>query len=97
LLFGLIFRSIGVWLSLMKSSLNFKEKMFCMLAYLPKATVQAAIGAVPLTLIQSGEITGITLDTGQTILALAVLSIVVSAPLGAIGIKLTGPRLLSKG
>jgi NhaP-type Na+/H+ or K+/H+ antiporter len=96
LLIGLIFRSIGVWISLWKSHLNIKEKLFCIIAYWPKATVQAAIGAVPLTLIQAGKISGISFETGQAILALAVLSIVISAPLGAIGIKLSGPRFLSK-
>ncbi len=96
LFIGLALRSLGVWISLIRSKLNLKEKTFCMIAYLPKATVQAAIGAVPLTLIQTGKITGIPLETGQTILALAVLSIVVSAPIGAIGIKLLGPKLLSR-
>lgn len=93
---GLLLRSAGVWISLYGSKLHFKEKVFCMIAYLPKATVQAAIGAVPLTLIQSGKITSISIETGQNILALAVLSIIVSAPLGAIGIKLLGPKLLTK-
>ena len=67
-----------------------------MIAYWPKATVQAAMGAVPLTMIMSGNITSLTEDVGQVILAMAVLSIVVTAPLGAIGIKLTGPKLLKK-
>lgn len=93
---GLMLRSLGVWISLLRSKLDAKEKIFCMIAYLPKATVQAAIGAVPLTLIQTGKITGIPIETGQTILALAVLSIVVSAPIGSIGIKLLGPKLLKR-
>jgi hypothetical protein len=67
-----------------------------MIAYWPKATVQAAMGAVPLTMIMSGQITSLSEDIGQVILAMAVLSIVVTAPLGAIGIKLTGPKLLNK-
>lgn len=96
LLLGLMARSIGVWLSLLKSHLNNKERLFCVIAYLPKATVQAAIGAVPLTLIGEGRLGDVTIATGQTILALAVLSIVVTAPLGAVGIKLFGPRLLEK-
>ncbi len=96
LLLGLLFRSLGVWLSLLRSNLNGNEKIFCMIAYVPKATVQAAIGAVPLSLIQSGTITSVTEATGQAILSLAVLSIVVTAPLGAIGINYSGPRLLSK-
>lgn len=94
LLLGLIARSGGVWLSLLNSTLNTKERLFCVIAYLPKATVQAAIGAVPITMIKAGSITGISLETGQIILSIAVLSIVVTAPLGAIGIKLAGPKLL---
>jgi NhaP-type Na+/H+ or K+/H+ antiporter len=97
LLFGLIARSIGVWLSLLGTDLCFKEKLFCMIAYWPKATVQAAMGAVPLTMILDGTIKGYSEDIGQVILAMAVLSIVVTAPLGAIGIRLTGSKLLEKG
>jgi NhaP-type Na+/H+ or K+/H+ antiporter len=96
LLLGLIARSIGVWISLLGSDLTIKEKLFCMIAYWPKATVQAAMGAVPLTMIMSGQINSLSEDIGQVILAMAVLSIVVTAPLGAIGIKLTGPKLLKK-
>ena len=58
--------------------------------------VQAAIGAVPLTLIIQGKTSGISIETGNTILALAVLSIIITAPIGAIGIKFLGPRLLKK-
>ena len=65
-----------------------------MIAYWPKATVQAAMGAVPLTMIMSGQITSLSEDIGQVILAMAVLSIVVTAPLGAIGIKLAGSKFL---
>jgi NhaP-type Na+/H+ or K+/H+ antiporter len=93
---GLIARSLGVWISLLKSHLNSKEKLFCMIAYFPKATVQAAMGAVPLSMIMSGKISSLTEETGQLILTIAVLSIVFTAPLGAIGIKLTGPKLLEK-
>lgn len=82
---GLIGRSIGVYVSLMGSELNIKERIFCIIAYIPKATVQAAIGAIPLSY---------GLATGDLILAIAVLSIVVTAPLGAIGIKLSAPKLL---
>ncbi len=96
LLLGLIVRSLGVGISLLGSNLTLKEKIFCMIAYWPKATVQAAMGAVPLTMILNGQITTLSEDIGQVILAMAVLSIVVTAPLGAIGIKLTGPKLLSK-
>ena len=85
---GLGARSIGVLLSLINTNLNGKERLFCVIAYLPKATVQAAIGAVPLA-------AGV--EAGELILALAVLSIVVTAPLGALGIKLTGEKWLANG
>ncbi|MDU1321681.1 MAG: cation:proton antiporter [Clostridium botulinum] len=82
---GLIGRSIGVLISLKGSNLNTKEKLFCVIAYIPKATVQAAMGAVPLA-------NGVA--AGDIILAIAVLSILTTAPLGAIAINLSGPRLL---
>lgn len=82
---GLIFRSIGVYLSLYKSNLTIKEKFFCMIAYTPKATVQAAIGAVPL-------VAGVA--SGELILAIAVLSIMITAPIGAFGIRIAGERWL---
>lgn len=82
---GLIGRSIGVLISLKGSNLNIKEKLFCVIAYIPKATVQAAMGAVPLA-------NGVA--AGDIILAIAVLSILTTAPLGAIAINLSGPRLL---
>lgn len=82
---GLIARSIGVILSLAGSKLNRKEKLFCIIAYSPKATVQAAIGSIPLAMGVEG---------GELILAIAVLSILITAPLGAIGIKLSSGRLL---
>ncbi|WP_430809728.1 MULTISPECIES: cation:proton antiporter [unclassified Carboxylicivirga] len=96
LVLGLAARSAGVWIVLLSSALNNKEKLFCVIAYWPKATVQAAIGAVPLTLIEAGKLGSVPIETGQIILAMAVLSIVTTAPLGAIGIKAFGPRLLSK-
>lgn len=80
-------RSLGTYWSLWGSDLNLKEKMFCVIAYIPKATVQAAIGAVPLELGVPG---------GEIILALAVLSILLTAPLGAVGISLTGDRWLAR-
>lgn len=95
LFFGLSARSIAVWISLLRSSFNNKEKLFCVMAYWPKATVQAAIGAVPLTLVVSGKIEGTSPETAQLILAIAVLSIVITAPLGAICIKLFGKKLLT--
>ena len=93
---GLLARSAGVWISLTGSDLNTKERLFCIIAYWPKATVQAAIGATPLAMISAGKLGDVTLETGQMILAMAVLSIIVTAPLGAIGIKIFGPHLLSK-
>ncbi len=78
LIFGaLVFRTIGVLLSVAGTKLNRKERLFCVIAYLPKATVQAAIGAVPLA---AG------LACGKTVLSVAVLAIILTAPLGAIGI-----------
>ncbi|MEO1856562.1 MAG: cation:proton antiporter [Rubritalea sp.] len=91
---GLLARSTGVFVSLIGSSLNFKEKIFCVMAYWPKATVQAAIGTVPLTMVFSGKIADTSEQTGQLILAIAVLSILLTAPLGAICIKLFGKKLL---
>ena len=71
----------------MKTSLNGKERLFCVLAYLPKATVQAAIGSVPLA---AG------LPCGKIILSVAVLAILITAPIGAIGIDSTYKRFLEK-
>jgi NhaP-type Na+/H+ or K+/H+ antiporter len=84
--FGLTARSLGVLISLKGTNLNLKERLFCVLAYTPKATVQAAIGAIPLA-------AGV--ESGELILALAVLSIVVTAPLGAVAIKTAGNHWLS--
>ncbi len=82
---GLLARSIGVLISITGTDFNLKEKLFCVIAYTPKATVQAAIGAVPLAAgVQSGDL----------ILAIAVLSIIITAPLGAMGIKLSGQKWL---
>ena len=93
---GLMTRSLGVWVALMGSDLSAGERLFCIIAYLPKATVQAAMGAVPLAMVMEGRMTSMTVESGQVILAMAVLSIVVTAPLGAIGIKVAGPRLLAQ-
>ena len=81
----LLFRSAGVLLSVAHSKLSAKEKLFCVLSYLPKATVQAAIGGVPLAL---------GLSCGQAVLSTAVMGILLSAPLGAIAIDRGAPRLL---
>lgn len=87
ILTSLIFRTFGVYLSLLKTRLNKGEKIFCMISYLPKATVQAAIGALPLA---SG------VESGNLILTMAVLAIFVTAPIGAIGVDLSYKKLLSK-
>lgn len=83
----LIFRMLGVFLCLIKTGLTYKERFFCMIAYTPKATVQAAIGALPLAM---------GLACGQKVLTVAVLSILLTAPLGALGIDSTYKKLLTK-
>lgn len=83
---GLLARSAGVFLAVSFSPISGKEKLFCLFSYLPKATVQAAMGSVPLA-------AGVA--HGQEILALAVLAIVFTAPLGLILIRTFGPKLLS--
>lgn len=83
----LIFRMIGVLFCLIKTELTIKERLFCMIAYAPKATVQAAIGAIPLSL---------GLACGEIVLTVAVLAILISAPLGALGIDMTWNRFLTK-
>ncbi|MFZ5969427.1 MAG: cation:proton antiporter [Bacillota bacterium] len=83
---GLVARSIGVLISVARTDLNWKERFFCVFAYIPKATVQAAIGAVPLA-------AGV--PSGDLILAISVLSIIITAPLGAIAIKITGEKWLT--
>ncbi|MGL1892310.1 MAG: cation:proton antiporter [Spirochaetaceae bacterium] len=84
---GLVFRSIGVLVATLGSGLNLKERVFCIISYLPKATVQAALGAVAL---EKG------LAFGNEILAFAVMAIIITAPLGLLGINLFGPKLLNK-
>ncbi|MDD6347646.1 MAG: cation:proton antiporter [Lachnospiraceae bacterium] len=84
---ALIFRSAGVALCLVGTKLTRKERLFCMIAYLPKATVQAAMGSVPLAM---------GLPCGKIVLSVAVLAILITAPLGALGIDLTYKRLLSR-
>ncbi|HHV27836.1 cation:proton antiporter [Anaerosalibacter bizertensis] len=86
ILIGLIGRSIGVIISLLGTDLNWKERLFCIISYIPKATVQAAIGGVPLSL-------GVA--SGDVILAVAVLSILITAPLGAIGIRVFSESFLT--
>ncbi|MCH5182670.1 MAG: cation:proton antiporter, partial [Oscillospiraceae bacterium] len=84
---ALVFRSVGVWLCLLGTPLNGKERIFCVIAYLPKATVQAAIGSVPLSL---------GLPCGKLVLSVAVLSILLTAPLGAFGMEITYKRFLKQ-
>ena len=85
---ALLFRSAGVVLCLLKTPLTQKERLFCVIAYLPKATVQAAIGSVPLAM---------GLSCGQIILSVAVLAILITAPMGALGIDRTYRKLLHQG
>lgn len=82
---ALIFRSIGVFLCLIKTNLDRKERLFCVISYLPKATVQAAIGSVPLAM---------GLPCGKMVLSVAVLAILITAPLGALGIDSSYRKLL---
>ena len=84
---ALLFRFAGVFLCMIKTRLNLRERFFCMIAYMPKATVQAAIGGVPLAM---------GLSCGDTILAGAVVAILVTATLGAFLIEFTAKRLLSR-
>ena len=87
ILIALLFRSIGVLLCIIKTPLNRKERLFCVFAYLPKATVQAAIGSVPFAL---------GLSCGQIVLSVAVLAILITAPLGAFAIDLSYGKLLEQ-
>lgn len=81
----LIFRMLGVFVSLIKTKLNKKERIFSMIAYCPKATVQAAIGSIPLSL---------GFASGEIILVIAVLAILITAPLGAFAIEASYKKLL---
>lgn len=87
ILVALVFRACGVLLSVAKTNLTWKERMFCVIAYLPKATVQAAIGSVPLA---AG------LACGKIVLSVAVMAIVITAPIGAFGMDYTYQKLLTK-
>ncbi len=87
LVFALMFRMAGVFTCTIKTAFTKKERLFSMLAYTPKATVQAAIGAVPLSM---------GLQCGQLVLTVAVLAILITAPLGAAAIEHSYKRLLQK-
>ena len=84
---ALVFRMLGVFVCLLGASLRGKEKAFVMMAYTPKATVQAAIGGIPLSL---------GFACGDMVLTVAVLAIVLTAPLGAFVIDLSYKKLLDK-
>ena len=81
----ILFRMVGVMVCLLKTKLTLKERLFCMIAYIPKATVQAAIGGVPLAM---------GLACGNTVLTVAVVAILITAPMGAFLIDLTYKKLL---
>ena len=83
---ALAFRAVGVFICMLGTKLSAKERLFCVIAYLPKATVQAAIGSVPLSL---------GLPCGKIVLSVAVLGILITAPLGSIGIDRSYKHLLS--
>ncbi len=83
----LVFRMLGVLFCVLGTDLNRREKLFCMIAYTPKATVQAAIGGIPLAM---------GLSCGETVLTVSVVAILLTAPLGAFGIDLTYRRFLKK-
>ena len=83
---ALAFRAVGVFICMLGTKLSAKERLFCVIAYLPKATVQAAIGSVPLSL---------GLPCGKIVLSVAVLAILITAPLGSIGIDRSYKHLLS--
>ena len=84
---ALVFRMMGVAISLVKTKLNKKERLFCAVAYTPKATVQAALGTVPLVM---------GLSCGEIVLTVAVISILITAPFGAICVDNLYKKLLSK-
>lgn len=81
-------RSIGVFISLIGTNLTIKEKVFCMIAYLPKATVQSAKASIPLEMGVAG---------GDIMQAIAILSVLITAPIGSIGINMTCDKILHKG
>lgn len=84
---ALVFRMAGVFVCLLKTTLSPKERLFCMIAYTPKATVQAAIGSLPLSM---------GLSCGHVVLTVAVLAILITAPLGAFAVDMTYHRLLQR-
>jgi len=99
---GLVLRIGVTYFAVMGNSFSTKEKLFCTIAWLPKATVQAAIGSIPLDKARQvaskdpTDANNQAVEYGIQIVTLAVLAILITAPLGAIGISLTGPRFLSQ-
>ena len=87
ILIALVFRAVGVFLCMIGTPMNNRERLYCVIAYIPKATVQAAIGSVPLAM---------GLPCGQIVLSVAVLAILITAPLGAIGMDVSYKKLLTK-
>ena len=87
LIISLTIRSIGVFISLIGTSLSLKEKIFCIIAYLPKATVQSAKAGIPLQMGVAG---------GEIMQSIAILSVLITAPIGAIGIKISSAKLLTQ-
>ncbi|MDO4176556.1 MAG: cation:proton antiporter [Bacillota bacterium] len=87
ILIALAFRSLGVFLCMIGTKLNKKEKLYCILCHIPKATVQAAIGSVPLSM---------GLPCGNMVLSVAVLSIIITAPIGAWAMDIGKSRLLTR-
>ena len=87
ILTALVFRAVGVCLCLIGTNLNRKERLFCVIAYLPKATVQAAIGSVPMAM---------GLACGPVVLSVAVTAILITAPLGALGMDASYRKLLER-
>ncbi|MCR5586558.1 MAG: cation:proton antiporter [Lachnospiraceae bacterium] len=87
ILLVILFRMLGVIICVLGTNLKFKEKLFCMIAYTPKATVQAAIGGIPLAM---------GLPCGEVVLTVSVVAILLTAPLGAFGIDLTYRRFLTQ-
>ena len=97
LFFGLTARSVGVYICTLKSKLNMKEILFCIIAYTPKATVQATIGGIALSMFQEGKIWLYEgAETGDLILAMAAMSILITAPLGAIVTRIGSKKLLDQ-
>lgn len=87
LLVGLVFRELGAYLSIIGTGLNRREELFCLVSELPKATVQAAIGGIPLTM---------GLACGETVLTMAVISILITAPVGALLMDALYEKCLTK-